>query len=277
MRHGAVTFGVTLLLLAGIGTLVYKKNREVNEAARAALLSDPMYADSPAAALVQESLVEQDRQALYSTIGLLGLLAVWIALATMISTREVAAQLRRLRQALREIGAQGRAHDPALEEEKGDVASLLASLHAEVKEASQWAPTASMVFRVETAGKPRVQTGFVWRWAFFAFFVFVASQILPIWVWKLHGWRDVGVAAGAWLVGGFLVALLSPGRTILEPAVGALFAAQATLFYLLLDFDPDLHGGKVTEYLLGAVAGFLLALAGATAGEWLGGRFRKKV
>src|SRR5262245_3973380 len=277
--HRAVTLTVSFLLVAAVGALIYVKNNEVSEMARMALLSDPTYAESPANSMWMQSFAEQDRQVLFATVGLSLLLAIWLALATVITTREVSAQLRRLRQAIREVGG---AHDPrrpALGAESS-VTDLLTALHAEVsplRDSMQWAPSASMVFRVEDAGRDRfIQRGFVWGWAFLAFIVFLGTQTLPILVWKLRTWPHVALGAAGWLVGGFLLAALSRGRTVLEPAVGALFAAQATLVYLILDVQPSLHGGKVTEYLLGTVAGFLLALAGAIAGEGLQTRLRKK-
>ncbi len=277
MRHGAVTLTLSILGVAAVGFLVQMKNREVSQMARAALLSDPMYAESPVAALMEESIIEQDRRVLFATVGLFLLLAVWLGLATLITTRELGAELRRLRQAIREVSGIKAIPEKRLADERS-IEELLTGLHSEMRQlrdSMQWMPTASMVIRVDQAGQSKfLQSGFVWKWALVAFAVFAATQVPSVLFWKLETWTALGVGGAGWLVGGLVIAMVSPGRTILEPAVGALFAAVSTLVYLILA-DSQFEGGHVNEYLLGTVAGFALALAGAYLGEAVQTRFEK--
>ncbi len=275
LRHTSITLVVSILLVGAIGALIYEKNREVSDSARAQMLADPAYANVQLRQMMERSFADQDRRVLFGTIGMLLLLAVWLGLATMITTRELAAQLRRLRQAIRE--ATGMGATETLLERESSVTRLLEAIHQQAHKLrdNPWSPTPSMVFRVESAGQTRfLQTGFVWRWAFLSFAVIAASQVVPVLAWRLQTWRDVAVGAAGWFAGGLVVAVVSPGRTVLEPAVGALFAAQVTLVYLL--FNATMQGGFVTEYLLGTVAGFLLALLGALSGEGLQALVRGK-
>lgn len=65
---------------------------------------------------------------------------------------------------------------------------------------------------------------------------------------------------------GFATALLSPGKTLLEPAAGA---AVYAIFTRLLNLD-------FLGVLLGWIAPFLFARAGATFGEYIAGRYQRK-
>ena len=69
-----------------------------------------------------------------------------------------------------------------------------------------------------------------------------------------------------WIAGGIVVGALSPGKTFLEPAVGALMAVVPTVGFLMLitpeGFDPSL-----IAYIVGGLLGVMISLFGAFIGE----------
>ena len=81
---------------------------------------------------------------------------------------------------------------------------------------------------------------------------------------------ELGLSLLSFLVGGFLVGILSPGPRLVEPAVGA--AATVVFTFLISFFTPvaflQASGDRI---LIGGVMGFLVALFGAHLGEKLTG------
>lgn len=79
----------------------------------------------------------------------------------------------------------------------------------------------------------------------------------------------------SYLIGGFLVAIISPGIRIAEPATGAFFSVALvqvlTLFTPSRFLQPD-HG----KILIGGIIALILATVGATAGETLMGNLQER-
>ena len=71
-------------------------------------------------------------------------------------------------------------------------------------------------------------------------------------------------------IGGFLVGLLSPGRRLVEPAVGAFLSVA--IVWLISFFMPSwFYLFDLKRLFIGGAIGFALALAGAWLGERLMG------
>ena len=68
-------------------------------------------------------------------------------------------------------------------------------------------------------------------------------------------------------MGAVIVGRLSPGKTFLEPPVGALLAVLPTLAYL--DSIADVHELPKLAYVVGGLLGILATLMGAFLGEKL--------
>lgn len=90
-----------------------------------------------------------------------------------------------------------------------------------------------------------------------------------------HYRLQVALSLGSYLLGGFVVGLISPGLRILEPAVGAFVAVALTLLFGV--FMPWRFAGITADkLLLGGGIAFVVALVGARAGEKLAGNLRDR-
>jgi hypothetical protein len=78
----------------------------------------------------------------------------------------------------------------------------------------------------------------------------------------------------SYLVGGFLVAVISPGIRIAEPAAGA-FCSVALVQILTLFTPSQMLQPDRGKMLIGGVIALVLATVGATAGETLMGNLKK--
>jgi hypothetical protein len=117
------------------------------------------------------------------------------------------------------------------------------------------------------------QESFEPKWAVLAFGVYLAAQIIFLAVLPLiissydpQGLPGLMLSIGIWFVGGVIVGAVSPGKTFVEPAVGALIAAVPTLGYLGA-ITPSGFQPTVLAYIVGGVLGVMVALFGAFIGE----------
>jgi hypothetical protein len=119
------------------------------------------------------------------------------------------------------------------------------------------------------------QDNFEWKWAIRSAIAFLAAQIvilvgLPfaISTFDPQGLAGLLISVGIFLLGGVGVGVISPGKTFLEPAVGALIAVIPTASYLAVTtpagFQPTL-----LAYIVAGSLGVMLALFGAFLGEKL--------
>ncbi|MCZ7685237.1 MAG: zinc finger Ran-binding domain-containing protein [Sandaracinaceae bacterium] len=127
----------------------------------------------------------------------------------------------------------------------------------------------------EEARKRDQQEGFSPKWAAVAFAVYLVLQaialaLLPLVIssYDPQGFSALMISLGLWFVGGILVGWLSPGRTFVEPAVGALFAVIPTVWWIVA-ITPDGFDVSMTAYVIGGLLGAMMSLFGAFLGEKL--------
>lgn len=135
-------------------------------------------------------------------------------------------------------------------------------------------------------GRPEVvqaaRAGFRWFWVWATVLLFVvACALAGAFASALGGDLLVGVARfepvavllflGAGFGSGLLIGLVSPGRTVLEPALGAalpLLAAFAlVVVFVLPEQDGDGSGTLALSFGLAIVCSFAVTMAGAWLGE----------
>jgi uncharacterized membrane protein YhdT len=119
------------------------------------------------------------------------------------------------------------------------------------------------------------QDHFEWRWALLAAGVYLAAQMvilvgLPfvISTFDPQGLPGLLISVAVWFVGGIIVGAISPGKTFIEPAIGALIAVIPTVSYLALT-TPDGFQPTLLAYIVTALLGVMIALFGAFLGEKL--------
>jgi hypothetical protein len=119
------------------------------------------------------------------------------------------------------------------------------------------------------------QEHFEWRWALLAAGVYLAAQMvilvcLPfvISTFDPQGLPGLLISVAVWFVGGIIVGAVSPGKTFIEPAIGALIAVIPTVSYLALT-TPDGFQPTLLAYIVTALLGVMIALFGAFLGEKL--------
>ena len=134
----------------------------------------------------------------------------------------------------------------------------------------------------EELKKKSQQEGFNIMWAGIAFVVHLVLQAivlvaLPMAIdaYDPQGFSALMVSMGVWLFGGILVGWISPGKTFLEPAAGALIAVVPTVWWLVQTTPaaPEHLGGgfqlTMPAYVIGGLLGGMISLFGAFIGEKL--------
>ena len=129
----------------------------------------------------------------------------------------------------------------------------------------------------ELRARKNQQETFEWKWVGIAFGVFAVLQVVFLVVLPMvissfdpQGLAGLGIAVAVWAVGGVVIGALSPGKTLFEPAVGALIAAVPTIAYLM-SVTPDAFSPSLPAYIVGGVIGVVMSLFGAFAGEKIQG------
>lgn len=125
----------------------------------------------------------------------------------------------------------------------------------------------------EASARRYQQEQFELRWALTAAGVYLAAQtvilvILPLIIsaFDPQGLPGLLISVGVWFVGGIVVGLLSPGKTFVEPAVGALIAVIPTVSYLAI-VTPEGFQPTLLAYIVTALLGVMISLFGAFLGE----------
>lgn len=134
----------------------------------------------------------------------------------------------------------------------------------------------------EEARKRDQQKGFAVKWAVASFVIYCVLQalmlvLLPMAIdaYDPQGFSALMVSVGVWAFGGILVGFISPGKTFIEPAVGALFAVIPTIWWVATrtpSGPEDLGGGfdlPMAAYVIGGLLGGMVSLFGAFLGERL--------
>lgn len=119
------------------------------------------------------------------------------------------------------------------------------------------------------------QEHFEWRWVLRATAVYLVAQTiilvgLPFVIPRFdpQGLPGLLISVVVWFFGGIAVGFLSPGKTFIEPAVGALIAVIPTVSYLALT-TPDGFQPTLLAYVVTALLGVMIAMFGAFIGEKL--------
>lgn len=122
---------------------------------------------------------------------------------------------------------------------------------------------------------------FSWSWVAGAFVLFVAVELLIgglVGEVLLGRYRSISLEftlqgllhIASFMIGGFLVGAVSPGKRLVEPGVAA-FASVAFMFILTVFTPYPWFVFSLSRVVVGGGLAFLLALAGAWAGERLTG------
>ena len=125
----------------------------------------------------------------------------------------------------------------------------------------------------EEAARRHQQEGFEWKWALMAFVVYLVLQVIFIGLLPLvissydpQGLAGLGISVIVWFFGGILVGVISPGKTFVEPAIGALIAVIPTVGYLMF-ITPEGFEPTFLAYIVGGLLGAMISLFGAFIGE----------
>ncbi len=117
------------------------------------------------------------------------------------------------------------------------------------------------------------QEDFEWKWAGIACGVYIAMQfvvlvILPLIISSFdpQGLGGLGISVVIWFFGGIVMGLISPGKTFVEPAVGAAMAAVPTILYQRA-ITPEGFEPSMLAYIVAGVLGIMISLFGAFLGE----------
>jgi hypothetical protein len=117
------------------------------------------------------------------------------------------------------------------------------------------------------------QEDFEWKWALLAAALFAGLQavvlgVLPALVHAFDPQSLPGLmlSVPVFFVGGITLGLVSPGKTFIEPAVGAMIATVPALTLVAMR-TPDGFEPTALAYIVCAVMGVMMALFGAFLGE----------
>ena len=117
------------------------------------------------------------------------------------------------------------------------------------------------------------QEDFEWKWALVASGIYLVAQglvlgLLPLLIFRFdpQGGQALLVSMVVWFCGGIVVGVISPGKTFLEPAVGASLAVLPTIAFVAFT-TPSGFQPTILAYIVGGLLGVMLALVGAFVGE----------
>lgn len=110
-----------------------------------------------------------------------------------------------------------------------------------------------------------------WKWVVISIVIFLVAQVVLNFVFTVFGILTLGFGFLIFLVakpiiyfvGGYITGRASPGRTVLEPAIGAVVIVVAGTIFDAVQARPS---GLVGTILSGLIA-FFFAILGARAGE----------
>jgi cation transport ATPase len=118
------------------------------------------------------------------------------------------------------------------------------------------------------------QDTFEWKWALIAAVLFTALQmvvlgLLPMIVstFDPQGIGGLLLSVPVFFVGGIVMGMISPGKTFVEPAVGAMLAAIPTLGLISARTPAGAFEPTLLAYVVCAAMGIMTALFGAFLGE----------
>jgi hypothetical protein len=125
----------------------------------------------------------------------------------------------------------------------------------------------------EVAARRHQQENFEWKWALVATGIYLVMQtliliLLPKMISSFdpQGLPGLMLSVLVWFLGGIAVGVISPGKTFVEPAAGALIAVAPTIGYLAWS-TPDGFQPSMLAYIVTALLGVMISLFGAFIGE----------
>ena len=125
----------------------------------------------------------------------------------------------------------------------------------------------------EVHARRHQQEQFELKWALVAAGVYLAAQTvilvalpLVISTFDPQGLPGLLISVAVWFVGGIGVGVVSPGKTFVEPAVGALIAVVPTVSYLAMT-TPEGFQPTLLAYVVTALLGVMISMFGAFLGE----------
>jgi hypothetical protein len=133
----------------------------------------------------------------------------------------------------------------------------------------------------EEAARQNQQTGFspVWIAISFAIYlvlqgIFLVGLDLALDAYDPQGFWGLVISIPIWFVGGIIVGRLSPGRTFIEPTIGAILACIPTVAYIIWITAEGFMPGMLELLILGGM-GVMISLFGAFLGEKLQGKVKR--
>jgi hypothetical protein len=125
----------------------------------------------------------------------------------------------------------------------------------------------------EEQAKRYQQESFEWKWAFMSCGVYLGIQAIVLGLmpriissFDPIGFAGLTISIFVWFVGGAIVGFISPGKTFVEPAAGAVMAAIPTVAFVAY-ITPSGFQPSLLSYIVGGVAGVMISLFGAFLGE----------
>jgi hypothetical protein len=110
--------------------------------------------------------------------------------------------------------------------------------------------------------------GLRWSWILVGAILGVVLNVYAVFIPRgLFGWYDLrllGTFAGSFFVVGLFVGYMSPGLTILEPALAAVFTIALDLVLVVVGFSAPF---PIVVAVLAAMVAFAIALSGGYVGE----------
>jgi len=126
----------------------------------------------------------------------------------------------------------------------------------------------------ETYARRYQQEDFEWKWALIATAMFSALQGLILGVIPLavsafdpQGLPGLMLSVPVAFVGGIVMGAISPGKTFVEPAVGAMLASVPTIAIISAITPAGAFEPTLLAYVICATMGIMMALFGAFLGE----------
>jgi hypothetical protein len=118
------------------------------------------------------------------------------------------------------------------------------------------------------------QDEFEWKWALIGAALFSGLQLLVLGLlpgvissFDPQGISGLMLSVPVFFAGGIVMGLISPGKTFVEPAVGAMLAAIPTLAIVAMRTPDGAFEPTLLAYIVCAVMGIMTALFGAFLGE----------
>jgi len=124
----------------------------------------------------------------------------------------------------------------------------------------------------ERQAKRYQQDGFSWAWVIGAFAIYLTLQAIALAALPMvinsydpQGLWGLLISAGIWFLGGIVVGAVSPGKTFIEPSVGAAVAVLPTIAWLM--YISDWAELSLISYIIFGALGVMMTLIGALIGE----------